>query len=167
MVIIFTEKKRNKPHWSGWHNGEVDHIDTYFSVDGGEPLFLRGVVEGTKPNSNDQWEIESLKRQLINSNFKYVCFYCHAPIGDGRYAVDFLSCPEDGRGPLKLLEWVREHKLTFEPFSRFNYISSLKVWEFGGNTREYSAAFTFRIWDRALAIKVKKQFNELPIAARP
>ena len=159
MEIKFTEKKRNQPRWSGWHGAEIDHIDTYFSVDGGEPQFLRGVVEGA--TGSDMREIESLKKQLVEHAAKYVCFYCHAPIGNGRHRVDWITAPEDDRHPLKFLAWVREHNLTFEPFSRFEYLSGMKVWEFGGNLREYSSAFTYRIWDRGLAIKVKRLYNEI------
>ena len=157
MDIQFKEEKRNQPHWSGWYSQEADHIDTYFK-NNGNWLFLRGIAECAP--DYEKREIDSLKKQLIEHKAKYVCFYCHAPIGDGRYAVDFITAPEDDRNPLRFLAWVQEHRLTFEPFSRFQWLKHIQCWEFGGNLVEYSSAFTYRIWDRELAIKVKRAFME-------
>lgn len=144
MEIKFTEKKRNSPHWSGWYNAEIDYIDTYFTIDD-KTRFLRGIAECAP--DYEKRKIDTLKQQLIDNNAKFVSFYCHAPI--------------DNCHPLNFLAWIRENQLTFEPFSAFVYISSLKVWEFRGNLREYSSAFQYRIWNKGLAIKVKQLYNKI------
>ena len=147
MGTTFTERKCNQPHYPLYCGGTVGHIDTYFEA-GGKIRFLRGYTEGY---ANEAQEVEELKQQLINNECKYIRFYCHAPIED--------------RSPLAFLAWVKEHKMTFESFSHFRWIKSksINAWEFGGNLREYSSAFTYRIFDRALAMQIKKTFSALPI----
>ncbi len=143
MEITFTDRKRNKPTWSGWYGTEIDHIDTHFTS-GGVTRFLRGVAECAP--DYEKGEMEDLKQQLIDNKAKFIRFYCHAPI--------------DNPSPLDMIQWVKANNLHWESFAKFEYIKSLKLWEFGGNTREYSAAFTFRIFDRGLAVRVKRLFNE-------
>jgi len=143
MKITFIEQRRNNPHYSGWYSHTIDHIDTYFTMNG-KRRFLRGIADCAL--DYEKQEMEALKKQLIANDAKYVRFYCHAPI--------------DNPSPLDMIQWVRDNNLHWESFAKFQYIKSLKTWEFGGNTREYSAAFTFRIFDRGLAIKTKRAFSD-------
>lgn len=143
MDIQFKEEKRNQPHWANWYSQETDYIDTYFKKDG-KWLFLRGIAE-CAPDYEKQ-EIETLKAQLVTNQCKFIRYYCHTPL--------------DNPSPLALITWVKDNNLRYEPFTRFKYLSKSMGWEFGGNCCEYSAAFDFRIFDRALAIKVKRAFIE-------
>jgi len=143
MEIQFKEEKRNQPHWSGWYSQEIDHIDTYFKRNG-DWLFLRGIAE-CAPNY-ERKEIDDLKTQLINNQCQFIRYYCHTPL--------------ENPNPLDLINWVKANNFRYEPFARFKYLSKSMGWEFGGNCLEYSSAFTFRIYNRGLAIKVKRAFIE-------
>lgn len=143
MAIQFKEEKRNQPHWSGWYGTETDYIDTYFKHNG-KWLFLRGIVE-CAPDYKKR-EIENLKRQLLENDCKFLRHYCHAPI--------------ENPSPLDMIAWVKNNNLRWEAFTKLEYLNSGSGWEFGGNCMEYSAAFSFRIFDRGLAIRVKKAFIE-------
>jgi len=141
MELQFKEERRNQRHWLQWYNCESDYIDSYFKRDG-KWVFLRGIAECALDYEKE--EIDCLKKQLMENNCKFVRFYCHAPI--------------DSPSPLNMIEWVTATKLTWETFTKFSYLKSMRQWEFGGNCREYSAAFTFRIYDRGLAVRVKRAF---------
>lgn len=143
MEVQFKEEKRNQSHWSGWYGTQTDYIDTYFRTNG-RWLFLRGIAECAK--DYERQEMEDLKQQLIANDCKFIRHYCHAPI--------------DKPSPLDMTEWVKDEGLRWEAFTRFRYLKSMEQWEFGGNCMEYSAAFDFRIYDRGLAIKVKRAFIE-------
>lgn len=143
MEVQFKEEKRNQPHWSGWYNKQTDYIDTYFRTNG-KWLFLRGLAECAE--SYEKQEMENLKTQLIANECEFIRHYCHAPL--------------DKPSPLDMIAWVKTNGLRWEAFTRFQYLKGIKQWEFGGNCMEYSAAFDFHIYDRGLAIKVKKAFIE-------
>lgn len=143
LEITFSQRQRHQPHWSGKYNGEVDYMDTYFTMNG-KTHFLRGEVIDAP--DYEKREMEGLKAQLIDNHGKFIRYYCHAPI--------------DNPTPLDMIAWLVENGLRWEDFTEFNFYKHGKAWEFGGNTMEYSAAFQFRIYDRSLAIKTKRAFIE-------
>ena len=143
MKIQFKEEKRGQPQYAGWYNQETDYVDTYFKKNGNW-LFLRGIADCAP--DYEKREIEDLKAQVVNNQCRFIRYYCHTPI--------------DNPDSLEMIAWVKANNLRWEPFARFEYLSKSMGWEFGGNCLEYSCAFTFRIYDRSLAIKVKRSFIE-------
>ena len=142
MTVQFKEEQRNQPRYLAWYETKSDYIDTYFKRDG-KWLFLSGIAECAP--DYEKKKIDNLKEQLVRNNCEFIRFYCHAPINNPN--------------PLDMIEWVKTNNLTWEPFAKFYYLKDMHQWEFRGNCREYSAVFTFRIYDRGLAIKTKRAFQ--------
>jgi hypothetical protein len=151
--VKFIEEPRGNPHFSSWYSGEVDHIDTY-ALFNGEKYHIRGRAVGSVVSEFDIErgieEIEELKRHFIKSRGKWICAYC--PSG-------MLGQNPNWADPFEFLDFVRKNEYTFNEFLG---ISEHKDhWEFHGNLTEISYAFSFRIFDKDIIERIKKDLKTL------
>jgi hypothetical protein len=95
-----------------------------------------------------------MKSQIIKNEGKFVTFYC---------AEWYYHGTKGCRNPIEFLNWVEKKNFSFENFSGIRREKELpgKPWDFHGNLKEASAAFSLRIWDEKLVEKVRKKFNRL------
>ena len=80
-------------------------------------------------------------RQLRNNNYKFICFYA------GVFS-----------DPVELIKWAKSQNKTFLRHGDF-YRKSDGFVDFHGNFKEVSCAFMFRIYDKALLIKIKREMK--------
>ena len=132
--VIFIEKERNEPSYSGWYQGLTDHTDVYAIV-GNREIFLKGYVqEKGHDTETGKADIFKLKRQFLLSNFNYICFYNSG----------------ESKDPLKFIKNIKKIEDNFGD----NYNCELRKKEgeefyyFHGNLERVSCAFSFRIFNK-------------------
>jgi hypothetical protein len=146
-AITFTE---GEPYESKWGLvGRAVFTPVYMEKGGGK-FHVRNLVE---PIKGDCWDksnadraargVDRAKAQLVGNGGAFYCDY---------------SRIED---PIKFIEWIKEQGYTFQVFR-----SPFEEWEgathFHGNLVEYSAAFSYWIYDQDLANTLKDMVKDIP-----
>lgn len=145
MKIEFIEKMRGARRFYRFLGQVADYIDLYFQMDGKE-FFISGIAD-CEPEYKIKNFFEDMKSQITTNEGKYVTFYC---------AEWYYHGTKGCRNPIEFLNWVEKNNFSFESFSGISREKELpgKPWDFHGNLREASAAFSFRIWGERLVEKV-------------
>ncbi len=100
----------------------------------GQPLFIRNAI-------NDNFnEVAEIKKQLEKTNGMYFTSYC-----------GFGPCD-----PIDFINWVKSNNYTFEDCTavgKYNTDEDGFV-DFGGNLKQVSCAFDFRIYDKEMVKEI-------------
>lgn len=116
----------------------------YISNKGKEYFVTSRVVGGDiLEQAESEREIEDIKLQLEKNKYMYFCQYCRR---------------ED---IFEFLEWVVEKKFTLEIYTELFLEDERNFVDFHGNLCEYSCAFRFRIYNKALLRKVKRTVSSI------
>ena len=131
--ILFTEKPTYR---SAYSLASTANYTPIFMQIGEKELFVRNIINGHKE------EVAQFTAQLVENNGAYFCNYCHA---------------RGIKNPIEFLQFVKERGFTFEEFTQIGKYNSKESGfiDFGGNLREYSSAFDFRIYDMELVKEIE------------
>lgn len=131
-------------------SNQASYTPVFMEADG-KRFFVRNIA---KPHKYDTWgkldhqrsidDAKKAKRQLLENNGKYCCFY-----GLKNNPFDFIK-------------WVKENKYTLEIHGRLFVDSENGFTDFHGNVVEYSAAFTYRIYDENMIHELKSIVKAMP-----
>jgi hypothetical protein len=152
MKIEFEVRMRGARKFYRFLGQVADYLDLYFQINGKE-FFVSGMAD-CEPEYKIEGFFEDMKSQITTNEGKYVTFYC---------AEWYYHGTKGCRNPIEFLNWVEKNNFSFDNFSGIRHLRelTLEVWDFHGNLREASAAFSFRIWDERLVEKVRRKFNRL------
>jgi hypothetical protein len=62
--------------------------------------------------------------------------------------------------PLSFMSWIDTQNYHYEDMSTIHKLKNRSVWNFCGNLKEYSSAFSFYIFDKHLAAKCRWHIHE-------
>lgn len=124
----------------------------YFIGPDGKEHFIRNLVTNTqdsyKTDASQRREMAEFLRNLRANHYRFMCFY-------GR-----------DKDPLRFLKWVRENGYRLEvqgELFRFHTRDSdaydRDSVDFSGNVCEYSAAFSYRIYDREFFAELLRELR--------
>lgn len=117
----------------------------------------RFVTHGTPHTSYMQWYNKDVTYTPLYVNGKFVCNIADAEreqkrkeaaeylLSLRRNDYKFLAFYSKKDNVFDFLKWVKDNGYNFEPFTRFAKYPDYT--DFGGNLREFSAAFSYRIYD--------------------
>jgi len=135
----------NYKYWSDWHDKKITYTDYGYKKIDQICWFSRRTN-----NLSDSWdydEIILILNTLKKSNFRYACNYCcRGTLGSANKFTD----------PIEFLNWVEKNNYSFEKFSQILEINK-GYWQFCGNLKEYSCAFTFYIFDEKLVKEISSR----------
>jgi len=131
-------------------NGEYTPV---FMEKDGKRLFIRNIVRPLRA-ADYLWckyeyersieETEKAKEHLIQTDGKW---YCSHGIN---------------KNPFEFIKWVQEHKYTFQVWGGSLFKEHKDFTDFHGNLVEYSAAFSYRIYDEAVLSELKSIVGNMP-----
>lgn len=126
--------------------GDGEYTPVFMKKDG-KQFFIRNSV---RPLRHDSWteyehkrsidETEMAKAHLLETDGKWFCFYGIK------------------KNPFEFIKWVQEHNYSFRVFGRL-FEEHKDFTDFHGNLVEYSAAFSFHIYDKTVINELKSIVN--------
>lgn len=129
--------------------GDGEYTPVFMERDG-KQLFIRNSV---RPLRHDSWtkyehersieDTKKAKAHLLETDGKWFCFY-------GR-------C----KSPFEFIKWVQENNYSFRIFGHL-FEEHESFTDFHGNLEEYSAAFSYRIYDEAVINEIKSIVKDIP-----
>lgn len=120
--------------------GSTAKYTPVYMVNDAGTFFVRNII------NDKSIDVDEIKAELIKTNGRYFTFCC------GKRDVD----------PIGFIDWVKENDFNFEDctaIGKYNTIEDGFV-DFGGNLKEISCAFSFRIYDPELVKEVKELMSQ-------
>jgi hypothetical protein len=75
---------------------------------------------------------------------------------DKKAFQDYCGGKNIRHNPVSFMRWIDKQNYHYEDFSKVYKLKDRDVWEYHGNLKEYSAAFSFYIFDKNLAAQCRR-----------